>query len=102
MRLSFLILLRAWLLASLDFRTVTNGGNGSPGGSDMKRMKRPMQAKVFKADLSFAAKIPMDAIFEVLRGEESQNSQEVFRVLDIILRQRSAKQYVILTNIFFP
>jgi len=73
---------------------MTTGGNGSPGGSDMKRMKRPMQAKKIKVELSSTAKVPMDAIAQVLRGEESQNSQEVLRVLDIILRQCSAKKRV--------
>jgi eukaryotic translation initiation factor 2C len=29
-----------------------------------------------------------------LRGQESENSQEALRVLDIILRQHAAKQWV--------
>ena len=36
----------------------------------------------------------MSAIGQVIRGEESENSLEALRVLDIILRQHSAKQYV--------
>ncbi|TVT97533.1 hypothetical protein EJB05_57220, partial [Eragrostis curvula] len=68
------------------------GGNDSPGGSDRKRMRRPYQTKTFKVELCFAAKIPMSAIGQVIRGEENENSQEVIRVLDIILRQHAAKQ----------
>ena len=36
----------------------------------------------------------MSAIGQAIRGEESENSLEALRVLDIILRQHSAKQYV--------
>lgn len=36
----------------------------------------------------------MSAIAQALRGQESENTQEAIRVIDIILRQHSAKQYV--------
>ncbi|CAN6358861.1 unnamed protein product [Urochloa humidicola] len=68
------------------------GGDESPGGGDRKRVRRSYQPKTFKVELSFAAKIPMSAIGQVIRGEESENSLEALRVLDIILRQHSAKQ----------
>jgi eukaryotic translation initiation factor 2C len=45
-------------------------------------------------ELSLAAKVPISAIGQVMRGEENENSLEVLRVLDIILRQHSVKQYV--------
>ncbi|CAN6349965.1 unnamed protein product [Urochloa humidicola] len=76
-------------------KTAANGsprGDDSPGGGDRKRVRRSYQPKTFKVELSFAAKIPMSAIGQVLRGEESENSLEALRVLDIILRQHSAKQ----------
>uniref|UniRef100_A0A0A8XZL0 Protein argonaute N-terminal domain-containing protein n=1 Tax=Arundo donax TaxID=35708 RepID=A0A0A8XZL0_ARUDO len=63
-------------------KTVTSrspGGNGSPGGSDMKRMKRPMQAKTLKVELSLAGKVPMGAITKVLRGQESDHYQMCLR-----------------------
>ncbi|OVA15617.1 Argonaute/Dicer protein [Macleaya cordata] len=81
-----------------------NAGNGSPGGSgspnesDRKRLRRPFQSKTFKVELSFAAKIPMQAIGNALRGQESENSQEALRVLDIILRQHAAKQGCLLVR----
>jgi hypothetical protein len=80
----------------LAFRTAANGspGNGSPPGSDRKRVKRPYQTKTFKVELCFAAKIPMSAIAMALKGQESEHTQEAIRVIDIILRQHSAKQYV--------
>lgn len=76
------------------FRTVENGGSGSPNGGDIKRMRRSSQSKTIKVDISFAAKIPVQAIGNALRGQETENSQEALRVLDIILRQIAAKQYV--------
>lgn len=78
-------------------RTAANGspgGNDSPGGGDRKRMRRSYQPKTLKVELTYAAKIPMSAIGQVIRGEESENSLEALRVLDIILRQHAAKQYV--------
>jgi hypothetical protein len=36
----------------------------------------------------------MSAISQALRGQESEHTQEAIRVIDIILRQHSAKQYV--------
>ncbi|KAL6626393.1 hypothetical protein ACP70R_030119 [Stipagrostis hirtigluma subsp. patula] len=74
------------------------GRNGSPGGSDMKRIKRPTQVKLFKVELSLAGKVPVDAIAQVLRGQESESYLEVLRVLDIILRQNSAKQGCLLVR----
>ena len=75
-----------------------NNGNASPDGHDSpnahdkKRLRRPYQSKTFRVEISFAAKIPMQAIQNALRGQESENSQEALRVLDIILRQHAAKQ----------
>lgn len=74
------------------------GGNDSPGGSDRKRVRRPYQTKTFKVELCFAAKIPMNAIAQAIKGQESENSQEALRVLDIILRQHSAKQGCLLVR----
>ncbi|XP_026399230.1 protein argonaute 4A-like isoform X1 [Papaver somniferum] len=82
-------------------RNTGNGspaGNGSPNDADRKRMRRPYHSKTFKVELSFAAKIPMQAIGNALRGQESENSQEALRVLDIILRQHAAKQGCLLVR----
>ncbi|XP_044425192.1 protein argonaute 4A [Triticum aestivum] len=69
------------------------GADGSPGPSDKKRMKQAGQSKRFKVDITFTAKVPISAIALVLGGgQESENSQEVLRVLDIILRQHAARQ----------
>ncbi|POO01470.1 Exonuclease/helicase-like [Trema orientale] len=68
-------------------------GHGSPSESDRKRLRRQYQSKTFKVEISFAAKIPMQAIASALRGQESENSQEALRVLDIILRQHASKQF---------
>ncbi|KAJ4842473.1 Protein argonaute-4 [Turnera subulata] len=73
-------------------------GHGSPNDSDRKRLRRPYRSKTFKVEISFAAKIPKQAIANALRGEESENSQEALRVLDIILRQNAAKQGCLLVR----
>ncbi|KAE9463316.1 hypothetical protein C3L33_04782, partial [Rhododendron williamsianum] len=71
-----------------------NNGNQSPGSpnDDRKRQWRPYNSKTFKVEISFAAKIPMQSIANALWGQESENSQEALRVLDIILRQHASKQ----------
>ncbi|KAJ0978057.1 hypothetical protein J5N97_013531 [Dioscorea zingiberensis] len=74
------------------------GGNDSPGENDRKRMRRPFHTKTFKVELSFAAKIPMNSIALALKGQESENSQEALRVLDIVLRQHAAKKGCLLVR----
>ncbi|KAG6523121.1 hypothetical protein ZIOFF_012974 [Zingiber officinale] len=75
-----------------------NAGNNSPGESDHKRARRPKHTKTFKVLLSFAAKIPMKSIAAALKGNETENSQEALRVLDIILRQHASKQGCLLVR----
>ncbi|KAH9675032.1 protein argonaute 4A [Citrus sinensis] len=77
-----------------SYRTTSNDspdGHGSNNERDRKR-RRVSQSKTFKVEISVAAKIPLQAIAAALHGQESQNSREAFRVLDIILRQHAAKQ----------
>ncbi|XP_057474782.1 protein argonaute 4-like [Actinidia eriantha] len=84
-----------------DISSNRNNGNRSPGSpneNDRKRQRRPYQSKTFKVEISFAAKIPMQAIANALRGQDSENSQEALRVLDIILRQHAAKQGCLLVR----
>ncbi|RWR75814.1 protein argonaute 4 [Cinnamomum micranthum f. kanehirae] len=73
-------------------------GNESPGEGDRKRQRRPFQSKTFRVEIRFAAKIPMQAIANALRGQESESSQEALRVLDIILRQHAAKKGCLLVR----
>ncbi|GMI81835.1 OVEREXPRESSOR OF CATIONIC PEROXIDASE 11, ARGONAUTE 4 [Hibiscus trionum] len=87
-----------------DVTSNSNNGNASPDGNsspnerERKRLKRQYHSKTFKVEISFAAKIPMQAIQSALRGQESENSQEALRVLDIILRQHAAKQGCLLVR----
>ncbi|WVY93883.1 hypothetical protein V8G54_032971 [Vigna mungo] len=86
-----------------DVTSNRNNGNCSPDGkgdneSDRKRMRRPYRSKSFKVEISYAAKIPMQAITNALRGQETENFQEAIRVLDIILRQHAAKQGCLLVR----
>ncbi|KAK6934871.1 Ribose-phosphate pyrophosphokinase, N-terminal domain [Dillenia turbinata] len=67
-------------------------GDGSPNWNDRKRMRHLYQSKTFKVENSFAGRIPVQAISSALRGQESKNSQEALRVLDIILRQHATKK----------
>ncbi|TVU22610.1 hypothetical protein EJB05_32321, partial [Eragrostis curvula] len=75
-----------------------HGGDGSPGGSDIKRMKRVMKMKTFKVEFNLAGTVPMSAITKVLSGEQSDNYEDALSVLDIILRQNSAKQGCLLVR----
>ncbi|KAI8573322.1 hypothetical protein RHMOL_Rhmol01G0268200 [Rhododendron molle] len=83
-----------------DVVSSRNNGNKSPGSpnDDRKRQRRPYNSKTFKVEISFAAKIPMQSIANALRGQESENSQEALRVLDIILRQHASKQGCLLVR----
>ncbi|GAY33391.1 hypothetical protein CUMW_007060 [Citrus unshiu] len=79
-----------------SYRTTSNDspdGHGSNNERDRKR-RRVSQSKTFKVEISVAAKIPLQAIAAALHGQESQNSREAFRVLDIILRQHAAKHMI--------
>ncbi|KAF6146444.1 hypothetical protein GIB67_037744 [Kingdonia uniflora] len=87
--------------------TTSNGGTangsnstgaGSPEGGDQKRMRRQFQSKTFRVEINYAAKIPMQAIVDALRGQESHNSQEALRVLDIILRQHASRKGCLLVR----
>ncbi|KMZ57729.1 Protein argonaute 4A [Zostera marina] len=72
--------------------------DGSPSGNDRKRIRKIMNSKTFKVEINFAAKVPMNSILSALKGYDSENSQEAFRVLDIILRQNAAKQGCLLVR----
>ena len=67
-------------------------GNEEPSDGDRKRLRRPNRSKSFRVEISYAAKIPLQALANAMRGQESENSQEAIRVLDIILRQHAARQ----------
>ncbi|KAI0520070.1 hypothetical protein KFK09_007535 [Dendrobium nobile] len=79
-------------------RNGSPGGNDSPGEGERKRARRSYNAKTIKVELSFAAKIPMQSIALALKGQETENTQEALRVLDIILRQHAAKQGCLLVR----
>jgi eukaryotic translation initiation factor 2C len=74
--------------------------NGSPNEADRKRVKKSYRSKSYKVEISFASKIPLQAIANALKGHETENYQEAIRVLDIILRQHAAKQCVVFLPIY--
>ena len=51
-------------------------------------------------EISFAAKIFIQAIANVLRGQEFENFLEVLRVLDVILRQ-NVYRFLVIVFYFF-
>lgn len=72
-----------------------HGGDGGPGGSDEKRLKRPVQTKIFEVELSLAGEVPISVITKVLRGQESDQEAQwikALQILNIILRQNSVEQ----------
>ncbi|CAH8362423.1 unnamed protein product [Eruca vesicaria subsp. sativa] len=91
----------------LDFSVVledapsSRNNTGSPNetnDADRKRSKRPNQSKKFMVEISYAAKIPMQAIASALQGKETENLQDSLRVLDVILRQCAARQGCLLVR----
>ncbi|XP_057431384.1 protein argonaute 4A-like [Lotus japonicus] len=74
----------------------------SPGssndGGDNKRMRLQSRSKTIKVELNYAAKVPLRAITDAVRGQDSERSQEALRVLDIVLRQCAAKQECLLVR----
>ncbi|CAB4268631.1 unnamed protein product [Prunus armeniaca] len=81
-------------------RTGSAGGSSNPTDSagDRKRVKKQYQSKTLKVQVNFATKIPMQAIVNALRGQDSEHFQEAVRVLDIVLRQNAAKQGCLLVR----
>lgn len=75
------------------YRTTRGSPGGSPSDVDRKRSKKQPWSKAYKVVIKYAAKIPMQAIANALRGQDSEQYQEAVRVLDIILRQHAAKRY---------
>lgn len=71
------------------YRTIRGG---SPSEGETKRSRRVPQSKQYKVTLSYATKIPIQAIFNALQGQDSVQFHEAGRVLDVMLRQHAAKQ----------
>ncbi|KAI3879711.1 hypothetical protein MKW92_019368 [Papaver armeniacum] len=74
--------------------------NGSPGFDipseiECKRLKRcSYQAtKMFKVEIRFARKIPMQAIGLALKGCNTEGAVDAMRVLDIIIKQQAAESF---------
>ncbi|KAL0455701.1 UNVERIFIED_CONTAM: protein argonaute 4A [Sesamum latifolium] len=76
----------------------SHGADGSPDETDRKRSRRPRHSKMYKVSINYASKIPMQAIANALRGQDSEHFQEAVRVLDIILRQHAAEQGCLLVR----
>ena len=58
----------------------------------MKRSRRPPESKSYTVKINYATKIPIQAIFNAVKGQESKQFNEAVRVLDVLLRQHAAKQ----------
>ncbi|KAG2712099.1 hypothetical protein I3843_04G101300 [Carya illinoinensis] len=88
----------------LEESIAKRGETGSPGGMGSpketgKRLRRSLQSKTFKVELSYATKIPLRSIALALKGAaEDNNSQDALRVLDIILRQQAADRGCLLVR----
>ncbi|XP_023637185.1 LOW QUALITY PROTEIN: protein argonaute 8 [Capsella rubella] len=57
-----------------------------------KRLKLPHQSEKYNVAISFAAKIPMQAISHTLQGRERNRIQDMIRAMDVILGQNAARQ----------
>ncbi|CAH8383294.1 unnamed protein product [Eruca vesicaria subsp. sativa] len=66
--------------------------------ADRKRLRRPNRSKKFKVEINYAAKIPMQALANAIQGMKTDNLQDATRVLDVILRQNSARKGCLLVR----
>ncbi|KAL6537647.1 hypothetical protein OROHE_012274 [Orobanche hederae] len=66
--------------------------DGSPGESDRKGSSRQPYSQMYKVAVNFAAKIPVHAIANALRRQDSEHFQGAVRVPDITLRQNVAQK----------
>ncbi|KAF5769519.1 putative post-transcriptional gene silencing PAZ-Argonaute family [Helianthus annuus] len=78
------------LLENLSSNRTVRGG--SPSEGETKRSRCPPQSKSYTVKLNYAKKIPSQAIFNALRGQDSEHFHEALRVLDVMLRQHAANQ----------
>nr|GEW05848.1 hypothetical protein [Tanacetum cinerariifolium] len=65
---------------------------GSPRDNDKKRSRRVPESKSYTVKINYATRIPIQAIFNALKGQESEQFNEAVRVLDVLLRQHATKQ----------
>ncbi|KAL8246612.1 hypothetical protein R6Q59_007828 [Mikania micrantha] len=84
------------LLENLSSNRTVRGG--IPDGVEAKRSRRPPQSKSYTVKISYATKIPIQAIFNALKGQDSEQFNEAVRVLDVLLRQHAAKQGCLLVR----
>ncbi|KAL8193873.1 hypothetical protein R6Q57_026115 [Mikania cordata] len=84
------------LLENLSSNRTARGG--IPDGVEAKRSRRPPQSKSYTVKISYATKIPIQAIFNALKGQDSEQFNEAVRVFDVLLRQHAAKQGCLLVR----
>ncbi|KAI3723141.1 hypothetical protein L2E82_34527 [Cichorium intybus] len=84
------------VLENASSNRTTRGG--SPSEGETKRSRRVPQSKQYKVTLSYATKIPIQAIVNALQGQESEQFHEAVRVLDVLLRQHAAKEGCLLVR----
>ncbi|XP_057527179.1 protein argonaute 4A-like [Amaranthus tricolor] len=72
--------------------------NEDPNTGERKRLRRPQRSKTYTVDVSYATKIPLQAITNALRGQDSEHYQEAVRVLDVVLRQHAARRGCLLVR----
>ncbi|KAF2539728.1 hypothetical protein F2Q68_00022263 [Brassica cretica] len=75
-----------------------NASSNETNDADRKRSRLPHRSKKFMVEISYAARIPMQAIASAIRGKETDNLQDATRVLDVILRQNAARQGCLLVR----
>ncbi|XP_058180389.1 protein argonaute 16-like [Rhododendron vialii] len=63
-----------------------------------KRSKHSFQPKIFKVEISYAAKIPLRSISLALQGSKAKHAQDPLRVLDTILQQQASDRGCLLVR----
>ncbi|GJY72347.1 argonaute 4A-like protein [Tanacetum coccineum] len=84
--------------AYIEMRTSSDMNSVYPRDNDTKRSRRAPESKSHTVKINYATRIPIQAIFNALKGQESEQFNEAVRVLDVLLRQHAAKQGCLLVR----
>ncbi|CAE6113379.1 unnamed protein product [Arabidopsis arenosa] len=82
--------------SNLDFSVVLEDMSSRRNAD--KRLRLSHQSKKFNVAISFATKIPMQAIANALQGKETKHLQDAIRVMDVILCQNAARKGCLLVR----
>ncbi|KAL9682899.1 hypothetical protein QQ045_014710 [Rhodiola kirilowii] len=79
-------------------RGVKSSVSGESLSRAAKKSKHSFRSQTFTVHIIYAAKVPLNPVFSSLRGLETKGVHDVFRVLDVVLRQKAANKGALLVR----